>query len=147
MMVNAVKEISYPRKYGMIAGISLLIMAIAAGFSYGFVYSSLVVPGDANSTFNNILSGNVLFKSGIFGWLIIVVCDLVVAWGLYVYLEPLHKKLALLSAYLRLIYTSILGIAIMNLIFIFILTNESDVLTTFNQEQATGLCDDSIKGI
>ena len=84
-MVNAVKEISYPRKYGMITGISLLIMAIAAGFSYGFVYSSLVVPGDANTTFNNILSGNVLFKAGIFGWLIIVVCDLVVAWGLYVY--------------------------------------------------------------
>ena len=135
MMVNAVKEVSYPRKYGMISGISLLIMAIAAGFSYGFVYSSLVAPGDASTTFNNILSGNVLFKSGIFGWLIIVVCDLVVAWGLYVYLEPLHKKLALLSAFLRLIYTSILGIAIMNLIFIFILTNESDVLTTFNQEQ------------
>ena len=135
MMVNGVKEISYPRKYGMIAGISLLIMAIAAGFSYGFVYSSLVVPGNASTTFNNILSGNVLFKAGIFGWLIIVVCDLVVAWALYVYLEPLHKKLALLSAYLRLIYTSILGIAIMNLIFVFILTNESDVLATFNQVQ------------
>jgi hypothetical protein len=135
MMVNGVKEISYPRKYGMISGISLLIMAIAAGFSYGFVYSSLVVPGDANSTFNNILSGNVLFKASIFGWLIIVVCDLVVAWGLYVYLEPLHKKLALLSACLRLIYTSLLGIAIINLIFVFILTNESNVLATFNQEQ------------
>ena len=40
MMVNRVKEVSYPRKYGMISGISLLIMAIAAGFSYGFVYSS-----------------------------------------------------------------------------------------------------------
>ena len=31
----------------------------------------------------------------------------------------------------------------MNLIFVFILTNESDVLATFNQDTATGLCDDS----
>ena len=133
-MVNAVKEISYPRKYGIIVGIALLLMAVSAGFSYGFVYSSLVVPGDASTTFNNILFGNVLFKAGIFGWLIIVVCDLVVAWGLYIYFEPLHKKLALLSAYLRLIYTSILGIAIMNLIFVLILTSEWDVLATLNQD-------------
>ena len=68
-------------------------------------------------------------------WLIILVCDLIVAWGLC-HWQPLHKKLALLSAFLRLIYTSILGIAIMNLIFIFILTNESEGLKTIlNQEQ------------
>jgi hypothetical protein len=135
MMVNAVKEISYLRKYEIITGISLLIMAIAAGFSYGFVYSSLVVPSDASTTFNNILSTNALFKAGIFSWLIILVCDIVVAWGLYIIFEPLHKRLAWLGAILRLVYSSILGIAIMNLIFVFILTNEWDVLATFNQEQ------------
>ena len=71
-MVNAVKEISYPRKYGMIAGISLLLTQV----SYGFVYSSLVVPGDATTTFNNIMSGSILFKAGIFGWLIIVIYNM-----------------------------------------------------------------------
>lgn len=44
------------RKSALTAGISLILMALAAFFSYGFVHGSLVVKGNAATTFNNIVS-------------------------------------------------------------------------------------------
>jgi hypothetical protein len=67
------------RKSALTAGISLIIIALAAFFSYGFVHGSIVVQGDASATFNNIMSSNMLFKAGILGWLIILILDIVVA--------------------------------------------------------------------
>lgn len=45
-MTALVKELSYQRNSALIAGISLIIMALAAFFSYGFIHGSLVVDGD-----------------------------------------------------------------------------------------------------
>lgn len=113
--------LSPQRKSAFIAGISLIIMAIVAAFSYGHVQGSLVVQGDAATTYNNIRSSINLFGAGILGWLIILICDILVAWSLYIFLKPIHHHLALLGAWLRLTYAAILGVAIVNLVFIFLL--------------------------
>lgn len=127
-------KISFQRKSAITAGISLVIMAIAAAFSYGHVHGSLVVHGDAVSTFHNIRSSLNLFGAGIIGWLVILILDIIVAWTLYIFLQPIHKSLALLSAWLRLIYTAILGIAILNLVFIFLLVNNPAYLYLYESE-------------
>ena len=134
-MTNLVNEQSYQRKSALTAGVSLMIMILAAAFSYGFVYGGLVVQDDANTTFNNIQSANMLFNAGIFGWLIILICDIVVAWGFYIFLKPIDKSLSLLGAWLRLTYGAILGVAILNLVFVLILTNNADYLTVFKIDE------------
>ncbi|MCG7345852.1 DUF4386 domain-containing protein [Sporosarcina sp. ACRSL] len=126
-MVALRKEQLFGRKYAFLAGMSLLIMAIAASFSYGFVYGNLVVQGDANATFNNIQSSVFLFTTGIFGWIVILFADIVVAWALYIFLTPIHKNLSLLGAWLRLVYSAILGIAIMNLLVVLLLARSTDI--------------------
>lgn len=98
-MTISVKEQSYQRKLALIAGTSLIVMALAASFSYGYVHENLVVQGNASATFNNINSANMLFKAEIFGWVIILITDIVVAWAFYIFLKPIHKNLSLLSAY------------------------------------------------
>ena len=128
-MTYVEKEIANQRLYAIIGGIGIIIMAIAAGISYGFVFNSLVVQGDMVITIQNILASSGLFTAGIFGWLIILICDIVVAWSLYVFLRPIHKQLSLLAAWFRLVYTCILGIAIANLIIVSILTNNIDAFT------------------
>ncbi|MDF2652631.1 MAG: hypothetical protein K0Q73_8436 [Paenibacillus sp.] len=134
-MATSVKELSNERKSALTAGISLIIMALAAFFSYGFVHGSLVVNGDASTTFNNIMSSNSLFKAGILGWVIILISDIVVAWALYIFLKPINKNLSLLGAWLRLAYSTILGIAIMNLIFVMLLSRHTNHLSSFKIEQ------------
>ncbi|GAA3313824.1 hypothetical protein GCM10020331_004840 [Ectobacillus funiculus] len=49
------------RKYALIADIALMVMTLAALFSYGLVLGGLIVKGDAIATFDNIKSSIVLF--------------------------------------------------------------------------------------
>ncbi|WP_028399923.1 DUF4386 domain-containing protein [Ectobacillus panaciterrae] len=134
-MATSVKEQSYQRKSALVAGTSLIIMALAAFFSYGFAHGSLVVQGDASATFNNIKSSNMLFKAEIFGWVIILITDIVVAWAFYIFLKPINKSLSLLGAWFRLTYATILGIAILNLIFVLLLSKSTDYLSLFKTDQ------------
>ncbi|WIY59214.1 DUF4386 domain-containing protein [Bacillus arachidis] len=134
-MATSVKEQSYQRKSALVAGISLIIMALAAFFSYGFAHGSLVVQGYASATFNNIKSSNMLFKAEIFGWVIILITDIVIAWAFYMFLKPINKNLSLLGAWFRLIYATILGIAILNLIFVLLLSKSTDYLSLFKMDQ------------
>ncbi|WP_026592906.1 DUF4386 domain-containing protein [Bacillus sp. UNC437CL72CviS29] len=134
-MATSVKEQSYQRKSALVAGILLIIMALAAFFSYGFAHGSLVVQGDASATFNNIKSSNMLFKAEIFGWVIILITDIMIAWAFYMFLKPINKNLSLLGAWFRLIYATILGIAILNLIFVLLLSKSTDYLSLFKMDQ------------
>lgn len=106
-------------------------MAIAAYFSYGYVHGSLVVQGDPSATLNNLRSSNMLFRAEIFGWLLILICDIVVAWAFYLILKPIDKKLSLLGAWFRLIYSAILGIAILSLLLVMLLSSGADYLSLF----------------
>ncbi|WP_002149769.1 DUF4386 domain-containing protein [Bacillus cereus] len=123
------------RKFALFAGASLLIMAFAAFFSYGFAHGNLVVQGDASATIHNIQTSNSLFKAEIFGWIIIFITDIIASWSLYFFLKPIHASLSLLAACLRLMYTAILGIAIFNLTFVLLLSKS----TVANSEAYTML--------
>ncbi|MDA1760946.1 DUF4386 domain-containing protein [Bacillus cereus] len=113
------------RKYPLFAGTSLLVMAFIAFFSYGFVHGNLVVQGDASATLHNIQTSNALFKAEIFGWIIIFITDILAAWALYFFLKPIHASISLLAAWLRLMYTAILGVAIFNLILALLLSKNT----------------------
>jgi len=121
------------------AGISLIIMTLASFFSYGYVHASLVVQGDASATWHNIMSSNTLFQAEIFGWVIILISDIVVAWAFYIFLKPIHNSLSLLGAWFRLIYTAILGIAILNLLLVRLLTDQADPVSISDQLQAQAM--------
>ncbi|MGE7695503.1 DUF4386 domain-containing protein [Lysinibacillus sp. NPDC094177] len=111
------------RKSALIGGTALIIMALAAFFSYGFVHENLVLHENASATFNNLKSSIRLFKAEILGWIIILITDIIVTWAFYIFLEPLNRSLALLAAWLRLTYTTILGIAILNLVVVLLLSS------------------------
>lgn len=134
-MTISVEEQSNQRKYALTAGISLIIMALIAFFSSGFAHASLVVKGDASATYHNIMAAPLLFKAEILGWFIILITDIVVAWAFYIFLKPIHKNLSLLGAWLRLIYAMILGIAILNLLFVLLLTKNTTYLSFLKIDQ------------
>ncbi len=123
------------RTAARIGGISLIVMALAAFFSFGYAHGTLVSLGDADATLNRLLSSNLLFKAEILGWLIILICDILVAWAFYVYLKPYHHHLSLLGAWFRLIYTAILGMAILHLIVTMILTSQANVQSLLETPQ------------
>jgi hypothetical protein len=124
-----------PRRLALITGTALMIMTLAAAFSYGFAHESLLVPGDADATLQNLISRNPLLKAEILGWIIILACDIIVAWSCYVFLKPVSKSLSLLGAWLRLMYSAILGVAIMNLLWVQLLSTDTDTRSSFAPNQ------------
>ena len=112
-MTQSIADMSQ-RKAARIAGFGYLIILVAALFAEFFVRQSLIVPGDAATTVNNIIANELLFRSSVVGWLIALIFDVVVALALYVLLKPVNKSLALLAAWFRLIHAAIAGINLLN---------------------------------
>lgn len=112
----------------LIAGIGLLIMVIAAPFAELYVLPKLVVPGNATETAKNIIANQTLFTSALFGYLITFICDVLVAWALYVLLKPVDENLSLLTAGFRVVYTVIALVALLNLVTVLQLLSTSDTL-------------------
>jgi hypothetical protein len=133
MLVFETEKISL-RKAAIIAGITMFIIAIAAAFAVGVVDTRLIVDGDATATMNNIKKSISLFKAGIFSWLIILICDIVISWALYIFFKQIDSSLSLLGAWFRLAYSIILGIAILNLVFVTILLS-TDYQLLFNETE------------
>ena len=133
-MTNRIADISLS-KAARVAGFGLLIMLIPAIFANYFVFSSLIVPGDVATTANNIIASEGLFRAGIISWLIVVTLDVVVAWGLYVFLKPVNKSLSLLAAWFRLMHAAIFGITQLILFFVLLLLSGADYLTVFGTDQ------------
>jgi hypothetical protein len=117
------------RKSALTAGIALIIMAATAVFSFGYVHNTLVVPGNPETTAANLKSHAWLFRTEILGWHFILLCDVVVAWALYIFFKNENRKLSVLTAGLRFVYTAILGIAILNFIYILKILNGNFAMT------------------
>ncbi len=123
------------RTAALIAGFSLLIMVIVAPFAELFAYPKLVVADNAAETIKNITVNKTLFLYVIFGYLLTFICDIVVAWALYILLKPVNEQLSLLTALFRWIYTAIALIALLNLVTVFRILNTSDYSTVFQPAQ------------
>ncbi|MFZ0369047.1 MAG: DUF4386 domain-containing protein [Halobacillus sp.] len=118
MKTRRTKNQNIQQKAAFFSGVALLVMTLAAFFAQGYVHSTLVVDGDAAVTLKNIQASQSLFRLEILGWLIIVIMDLIVAWGFYMFLKPFHPGFALLAGWLRLLYTAVLAIAVSHLSYI-----------------------------
>jgi hypothetical protein len=104
------------RRVALIAGISLLILAVLAAFAQFGVLQALIVPADAEATVNNLVASNGLFRAGIAAFLIVILLDVVVAWALYVLLRPTDGAVALLAGWTRLAYAGVFAVAVANLL-------------------------------
>ena len=112
------------KKQGIIAGISLIIMAVVAGFSYGYVYNSLVADSPG-ITLDNLIAGKSLFIAGLAGWIIVFVTDLIVTLALYRFFLSTAKQASLVTALFRIAYTVLLGVAIIQFIKIIPMLNQA----------------------
>jgi hypothetical protein len=126
------------RKSALIAGITLLFMAVAAIFTFGIIHNMLVVPGNQEATTANLTLNGGLFRTEVSGWYFILVCDVVVAWALYIFFKNENKKLSLLTATLRIIFVFIFGVALFHLINVLTILNGNITEVQMAGEQIMG---------
>jgi len=76
-----------------------------------------------------------LLLAGIFSYVVVFICDVIVAWALYVLLIPVNRSLSLLTAWFRLVYTVIAFVALFKLVTVFRLLDAPDYQAAFGSEQ------------
>lgn len=100
--------------HARVAGLAYLLIIVSGIFAEFFVRSSLIVPGDATATANNIARSELLFRAGLASEFIMLACDVGVAVLLYVVFEGAGRTLALLAAFLRLAHAAVVGGNLLN---------------------------------
>lgn len=104
----------FQERLARLSGLLYLVIAVLGMFAPTLL-QTLVVPGDAATTADNILDSLWLFRGSLVTWIVIVVADITVSITFYLLLEPVSRTLSLVAAALRLVYAAILGAVLVNL--------------------------------
>jgi len=100
----------------LVVGVAFIASIIMVTIVDDFLLSNFVIPGDTEALAKDIESNGKLFGFAVIGYLIVLVLDSIIALALYVVLRPSNKKLALLTAALRLLYVGSIVIGLIALV-------------------------------
>lgn len=98
-----------PVPYARAVAIFLILSAVCGWFGEMYVPSQMLA-GDAAATADRLRSNDALFRLGFAAYLVEAFSDVVLAWLLYVLLKPVHRELALLSAFFGLVSMSLFAV-------------------------------------
>jgi Domain of unknown function (DUF4386) len=118
------------RNVALATAFSLLVMAMLAAFAQFGVLATLIVPTDTSATTSNIAASIGLFEAAIAAFVVVAILDVVVAWGTYVLLRPVNARIALLVAWLRVVYAVAFAYALLNLLDVAHLVNGASAATS-----------------
>jgi len=128
-----------PRFHARLAGVLYLAIIFLGLFGEVFVRGKLVVSGDAAATATGILAAQPLWRAGIFGDLLMHVCNVPVTLFFYLLLRPVNKGLALLSTLFNMIQTAVLVLNKLTLLLPLFFLGDGSYLKAFSPEQLQAL--------
>jgi hypothetical protein len=128
-----------PLVYARVAGFLVILLVFLGPFSQLYVPSTLIVPGDATATADNIRASGWVFRLGIVSDSLIFLIEIVVPVLLYVLLRPVSRALSLVAAFARLAMAIIQGINLLPYFTVLLLLSGAGYLTVFGPAQLDAL--------
>jgi hypothetical protein len=128
-----------PNKTARIAGFLYLAMLPLSIFSLSYVRESLIVPGDATATVNNIMASESLFRAAVVSGLIYQVLFVFFVLACHKLLKPVNNNYALLMVIFALVSVPIAILNELNQIAALLLLSGADYLTVFEAGQLHAL--------
>lgn len=117
-----------------------MFVFVIAIYMCGFIITgSFSVAGNIAETARNIMEAEPLYRMAMFFELIAVVGALVLAWALYVLLEPVNRNLALLALFFRMGECAVGGFNMSMDFFTLTFFSGSEYLTAFAPDQLEAL--------
>lgn len=104
-----------PRQFAILTGTSIVLMTLVAGIIMGGVFAPLFELRIEEFT-AQVPSMKSNYLLGILGWIIILITDILASWGLYKFYFKKNANNALIMGLLRLVYSGILLVGIVQLI-------------------------------
>ncbi|AXG71127.1 hypothetical protein KORDIASMS9_03382 [Kordia sp. SMS9] len=104
-------------KAALVVGIAFISSVIIVTIVDDFLLANFVVPGDPQVLIQDIDQNRTVFHFAVLGYLVVLMLDAIIGIALYIVLKPANKKLAWLTATLRLLYAFTLVVALIALVF------------------------------
>ena len=123
------------RQAALIAGLGLLVLAVLSAIANFGVFQRFIVPDDAQTTAQNIAANQGLFRIAIGSFFVVAILDVVVAWALYIVFQPVNRSLSLLAALFRVVYATMLALALNNLLSALQFLDGADSFKAFGTDQ------------
>lgn len=127
------------KKTARIAGVLYLLVVVFGAFAEVGVRASLIVPGDAAATAQNIMTSASLFRIGFMSDLIMMTCYFFLAYTLYLVLKHANHDLSLLFVLLTLASVAIMSLNMLNQFAALLLLSGADYLRVFSVDQLQAL--------
>ncbi len=127
------------QRYARIIALLMLLSVIFGGLGESYIPSKIIVSGNAAATASNIVASPMLFRLGFATYLVEAICDVALAVLFYVLLRPVNRNLALFTAFLGLISTTLYAVAEAFYFAPSIILSGADYLKTFSPEQLNSL--------
>lgn len=124
--------------YARAIGIFLILTMLGGWFGEMYV-PSVIMTGDAATTAAQLRLNHDLFRLGFAAYLVEAFSDIVLAWLFYVLLKPVHRDLALLSAFFGLVSMALFAVTQMFYFSAPMFLGESRYLTAFSPAQREAL--------
>jgi len=115
-----------------------LILTMVGGWFGEIQIPSIFKTGDAATTADQLRLNETLFRIGFAAYLVEAFGDIVLAWLFYVLLKPVHRDLALLSAFFGLVSMTLFAVTQMFYFAAPMFLRESGYLAAFTLEQREG---------
>jgi hypothetical protein len=134
-----------PLVYARVGGALYLVIILFGVFAEGFVTSQLVVAGDAAATAHKILAAPGLWRLGVAGNVVVVLCAVPLLWIEYLLLRPVSKSLALLAALLNVVSLGAEAVSKVFLLLVMPTLTSTGSLDGFNFQQQAALASLALK--
>jgi len=145
-MNSSIKSVeTSPQLYARTGGVLYLITIIVGIFNEAFVKGSIVVSGDATATAANLRSMESLWRFGIAGEMLMIICTVALTLILYVLLRPVNKDLAMLAAFFSLVATAVDSAYSLQLVEALFPLGNATYLKAFTPEQLYAMASMSLK--
>ena len=116
------------RTNAILTGYSLILMAVVAGFSIGYVFPKFFDVKQHVLTQINLQENMQLYCLMLIGIVVVIILDILVSWTIYQFFKHDNKNVALISFILRMLYAAIFGVATYFLVANLLQGNDNELL-------------------
>ena len=126
------------RRTGRVAAIMILVLVVVAPVGL-LLPTSLIVPGDAGATVENITRSETLFRVGLAAQALVFLIEIALPIVLYVLLKAVNKTLSLIAASARVGMAVVQAVNVINHLAVLLLVSGTRYLTVFASEELEAL--------
>ena len=126
-------------RYARIAGVAMLLSIVFGLLGEMILPDRIVVARDPAATAANILGNPMLFRLTFAAYLVEALCDVALCVFFYILLEPVDKRLALLSAFFGIASMVMYAVGQSSFFASYLVLGDSPGMTSFSIEQRNAL--------